>query len=202
MRASYCPFGTIYYFILRHVLMIGTRRQVQREGKMPWRPEDARPMSRKHGREGERGAGRSRPELPPLMAGTSAPPELPPPRTGTSAQMPPRCLPAPREMDQAGTSAPRDRNFRPLGTSAQVPPKFRNYAETPLDVTARKLAIYGTWPELGRNFRPDRNFRPRRPELPPMTGTSAQDGRNFRPTELQYNSTFQRVTYPFAPTYK
>src|SRR5215218_9799533 len=114
MRASYCPFGTIYYFILRHVLMIGTRRQVRREERMPRRPEDARPMSRKHGREGGRGAGRSRPELPPLMAGTSAPPELPPPRAGTSApkdrnfrpqgpELPPRCLPAPREMDQAGT---------------------------------------------------------------------------------------------------
>src|SRR5215218_6847062 len=163
--------------------MIGTRRQVRREERMPWRPEDARPMSRKHGREGERGAGRLRPELPPLMAGTSAPPELPPPRTGSSAQMPPRCLPAPREMDQAGTSAPRDRNFRPPGTSAQVPPKFRNYAKTPLDVTARKLAIFGTRPELPAGAElpapktgtsaHDRNFRPRRPELPPYR-TSAQ----------------------------
>ena len=79
---------------------------------MPWRPEDARPMSRKHGREGGRSAGRSRPELPPATAGTSAQilsktedarteelrPELPPLRAGTSARPE---LPPPG----AGTSA-------------------------------------------------------------------------------------------------
>ncbi|KAK1617410.1 hypothetical protein QYE76_022927 [Lolium multiflorum] len=122
-----------------------------------------------------------------LQAGTSAPdgrnfrpqgPELPPPRTGTSAKMPPeKCLPR-----------PEDRNFRP-----ELPPKD-------LDVTARKWAIFGTWPELGRNFRAgtsaqDRNFRP-------GTGTSAPQDRNFRHRELQHNSTFQRVAYPFAPYYK
>ncbi|KAK1649136.1 hypothetical protein QYE76_066941 [Lolium multiflorum] len=43
----------------------GTRRQVRREERTPRRPEDARLMSRKHGREeGRRGAGHSRPALP------------------------------------------------------------------------------------------------------------------------------------------
>jgi hypothetical protein len=44
----------------------------------------------------------------------------------------------------AGTSAPRDRNFRPPGTSTQVPPKLRKSVKTPLDVTARKWANFGT----------------------------------------------------------
>src|SRR5215218_1090086 len=56
--------------------MIGTRRQVRREERMPWRPEDARPMSRKQGREGEEVL------QPPAIAqaGTAAPnrPALPP----------------------------------------------------------------------------------------------------------------------------
>ena len=107
-------------------------------------------------------------------------PELPPPRTGTSGQMPSRCLPAPRRKDPAGTSAPEDRNFHP----PELPPKFRKSAKTILDVTAGQWRNSGTRPELGRNFRPDRNFRPSRPELPPLTGTSAQDDRNFRPIEL------------------
>ncbi|KAK1664313.1 hypothetical protein QYE76_052472 [Lolium multiflorum] len=71
-----------------------------------------------------------------LQAGTSAPDGRNFRPTGTSAPkgrnfrpMPPRCLPAPREMDQAGTSAPRDRNFRPPGTSAVPPvPKVRQNA--------------------------------------------------------------------------
>ncbi|KAK1617539.1 hypothetical protein QYE76_023056 [Lolium multiflorum] len=57
----------------------GTRRQVRREERMPWRPEDARPMSRKHGREGERGAGRSRRNFRPRNFRDA----------GTSAQVPP-----------------------------------------------------------------------------------------------------------------
>ncbi|KAK1681404.1 hypothetical protein QYE76_042252 [Lolium multiflorum] len=154
----------------------GTRRQVRREERMPRRPEDARPMSRKHGREGGRGAGRSRPELPPLMAGTSAPkdrnfrpqgPELPPRCRQDAFQRPEKWIRP--ELPPRGT-----------GTSAhsELPPKFRpssENAKTPLDVTARKRAIFGTRPELDRNFRPGRNFRPPGPELPP-------GDRNFRPS--------------------
>ncbi|KAK1681478.1 hypothetical protein QYE76_042326 [Lolium multiflorum] len=105
-----------------------------------------------------------------LQAGTSAPDGRNFRPTGTSAPKGRNFRPdaakmpsSAREMDQAGTSAPRDRNFRPPGTSAQVPPKFRKSVKTPLDVTARKRAIFGTRPEL-----------PARPELPPRTGTSAR----------------------------
>ncbi|KAK1616995.1 hypothetical protein QYE76_022512 [Lolium multiflorum] len=118
-----------------------------------------------------------------------------------------------------GTSAPDGRNFRPTGTSAQVLPLFRKCAKTPLDDTTRKSAVFGTRPEVGRNFRPpgpelpprcrqdavqrpgkriqpeppeDRNFRP--PELPPLeTGTSARTRFSTQNWQIQH------VTYPFAP---
>ena len=124
-------------------------------------------------------------------------------------ELPARCPPDSLQMPSSAQKTGPSRNFRPegpklppTGTSAQVPPKFRKSVKTILDVTAGQWRNSGTRPELGRNFRPDRNFRPSRPELPPLTGTSAQVDRNFRPIELQHNSTFQRVTYLFAPTYK
>ena len=116
-------------------------------------------------------------------------------------ELPPRCPPDSLQMPSSAQKTGSGRNFRPegpelppTGTSAQVPPKFRKSAKTILDVTAGQWRNSGTRPELGRNFRPSR------PELPPLTGTSAQVDRNFRPIELQHNSTFS-CNLSLRPTY-
>ena len=88
---------------------------------MPWRPEDARPMSRKHGREGGRSAGRSRPELPPNIAGTSA--QM---LSRLKMIMLKSCgrnfCPDGRNFRPAGTSAHRGRNFRPIEPQPDLSP--------------------------------------------------------------------------------
>jgi hypothetical protein len=94
----------------------------------------------------------------------------------------------------------QDRKFRwswpevPVsGTSAQLPGKFRNSEFVAQYSPVRFSQVSGTWPELGRNFRPPEvppKFRPffcfagilSRAEVPArMAGTSG-GSRNFRPS--------------------
>jgi hypothetical protein len=111
-------------------------------------------------------------------------PELPPPRTGTSGQIPPRC---PQDaLQRAGKSIGPELPPRGTGTSArsELPPKFRPSSESPRKGPWMLLQGNGRLSELGRNLAgtsgqagtsgpQDRNFRPRRSELPPPR-TSAQ----------------------------
>ncbi|KAK1665688.1 hypothetical protein QYE76_053847 [Lolium multiflorum] len=103
-------------------------------------------------------------------------------------ELPARFLQDAPKMPSSAQEKASDRNFRPEGP--ELPPgrfrpssALRKSTKRPLDVTARKWTTFGTW--RNRNFRPgrnsprtgtsapDRNFRPRWPELPPPR-TSAQ----------------------------
>ena len=81
MRAYNCIYGMACYFILRRLSMTGMRRQVRREGSLPRRPEDSRPMSRKRGR----GDGRRELVIP---AHRPAPPGQPPDHSGAQTGEP------------------------------------------------------------------------------------------------------------------
>jgi hypothetical protein len=135
------------------------------------------------------------PELPPHRNFRPQGPELPPRCRQDAFQRPEKWIRP--ELPPRGT-----------GTSAhsELPPKFRPSSEITPKCPWMLLQGNGPYSELGRNLTgtsgpagtsapQDRNFRP-------GTGTSAPQDRNFRHRELQHSSTFQRVTYPFAPTYK
>ncbi|KAK1596219.1 hypothetical protein QYE76_018558 [Lolium multiflorum] len=98
-------------------------------------------------------------------------PELPPSRTGTSGQIPPRCcqdaVQRPEKWNQPELPPPG------TGTSAhpELPPKFRPSSESPSKRPWMLLQGNGLISELDRNLAGTSG----------RAGTSAFQGRNFRP---------------------
>ena len=123
----------VCYFILRHIRMIGSHRQVRRQGR---KPGTSSPTRRRLGRGGGRSqiakCSLSPAVLPDLATGTTARrhyrPLLPPPTEGPSA--------SPRMT--SGTTA-RKRYYRTTGTTGRAGPVLPDLAEPKRVNSAQRL---------------------------------------------------------------